>query len=202
MALKAVGAEVTIMPDEKTLADAVAWLAKAQQLGFYNSNVVRLTRVAAEAVANVLDDSEPKTLDYVRAQLEDQMYVRMVNKTESISADTAKTYIGRTLRLIRDYEGWLADPRSYRPKAGVRRTSAPERRARTQSEYRARDAGHADDESDGYAEHTLPLQEGRAYFRLPPRISADDYRLIMMVVASHCPDLPRREPSSEPPSST
>jgi len=173
---------MTEIGDQKTLDEAIEWITKAQQLGLYNANVARLARVAADAIRSVLSDEEPKTLKYVREQLANQMFVRMVNKAGSISGDTARTYISRVQRLLRDFEGWTADPRGYRPKLTIRtggdsRGQAPRRRK-------------ASDDSL-MAEHALPLQSGRAYLRLPARLTLEDVRLLMVIIHSHCPDASR-----------
>ena len=41
------------------------------------------------------------------------------------------------------------------------------------------------------AEHALPLQSGRAYLRLPARLTLEDVRLLMVIIHSHCPDASR-----------
>lgn len=180
----------------KTFDDAIAWIGKAQQLGFYSSNVARLMRAAAQAVSSVLDESEPRDLEYLREQLHDHLYARMVNKAGTITAETAKTYISRVQRLLRDFEGWSADPRAYRPRST--RRAPTERRARSVTEPTSGGTQAAlsfeEEPSKPYAEHTLPLETGRAYFRVPTRISLDEFRLIMVVLASHCPEAAKAWP--------
>lgn len=184
---------MTEIGDQKTLDEAIEWITKAQQLGLYNANVARLARVAADAIRSVLSDEEPKTLNYVREQLANQMFVRMVNKAGSISGDTARTYISRVQRLLRDFEGWTADPRGYRPKLTTRtggdsRGQAPRRRkGMEQRETASPEAG----DDSLMAEHALPLQSGRAYLRLPARLTLEDVRLLMVIIHSHCPDASR-----------
>jgi hypothetical protein len=181
-------------PNENTIDAAFEWIAKAQQLGYYNGNVARLIRAGAEAVRSVLGADEDRSLQRIE-QDADGLYLRLVNKAGSINAATAQTYVARTKRLISDYQAWLSDPRSFKP--SMRRTRGPARAAAAPSGAAAAGAGwlpfvdangaSGRPESGGtaYREHTLSLSTGRAYLRIPASISADDVALLTLVIRSH-----------------
>jgi hypothetical protein len=57
-------------------------------------------------------------------------------------------------------------------------------------EQRATVSPEASDDSL-MAEHALPLQSGRAYLRLPARLTLEDVRLLMVIIHFHCPDASR-----------
>jgi hypothetical protein len=185
--------EVATMNDDKTIDTALEWLGKAQQLGFYSSNVARLIRAGAEAVRSVLDKDEDRSVERVIRDLDD-FHVRLLNKADNINAATAQTYVTRTKRLLSDYRGWLKDPKAYKPTA--RRGRGPAARSKTdRSEELPFGEEPAPPRSEGqpsapYRDHTLSLSTGKAYLRIPASISADDVMLLTLVIRSHGPSTP------------
>jgi hypothetical protein len=189
------------MENEQTIDAAVEWLAKAQQLGFYNSNVARLVRAGAEAVCKVLGPDEDRSAERILRDL-DTIHLRLLNKSSNINAETAKTYIARTKRLISDYQGWLRDPTSYKPTA--RRARGPAKAKRVIPDqpvlvfHDGPEVGAVEEKAateNNYRDHTLHLSTGKALLRIPASISADDVALLTLVIRSHGPATPASTPA-------
>ncbi|SRR6266568_589096 len=196
------------MANDNTIDAAVEWLAKAQQLGFYASNNVRLIRAGVEAVRSVLAADEDRSIDRIYNDL-GPLHVRLLNKADArINAATAQTYIARTKRLITDYRAWLKDPRAYKPAAPRGRGPAKAKRAPVEPDTEPSlpfgdDAPTSTPKAEGkppaFRDHTLSLTTGKAYLRIPASISTEDMELLTLVIRSHVRASSAAPPTTEPP---
>lgn len=89
--------------NEATIDDAIQWVERAKKLGYYGGNNPRLLKTATEAIMAVLGPDEPRTVASVLERLEQQLQSRLLNKAEGISRESARTYVQRAGRLLRDF---------------------------------------------------------------------------------------------------
>ncbi|HEX8820346.1 MAG TPA: hypothetical protein VF794_10500 [Archangium sp.] len=169
----------------KSLDEAIVWLREAQQLGHYNSDTVRQLRVAAEAVRSLLAPTEPRTLDYIKSNRE-QLERRLINRSDSITPPTAKSYLSRAERLMRDFIAGVPLTRTQQQGPRRQRTSA-KHHSDTDTTLPRIDSGNPEQLS--YREHSLTLSNGRASIRLPDIITPADFKLITRVIEAHCPEM-------------
>lgn len=178
--------------ENMTLDAAMAWIEKAQQLGYYNTNTARLIKAGAEAVSRVLVADDDRSIDQIANSL-DGIYTRLVNRREgAISGATAATYVARTKRLLNDYNGWKNNPRGFKPTSkrgrgpGRAKPAAPTPPAATMSLFPdAVPQAPVGAAGPGYQEHALSLPSGKAYLRIPATISQDDFNLLTAVLKLH-----------------
>ena len=187
----------------RTIDDAVEWLARMVQRGVYSTNTGRLLKVAAETVRALLAPEEPRTLDYI-LQNRKQLYCRLLNRSNSLSAASASSYVSRAERLVRDYQRWSEDPTGLQPKIARTRASKSmgvsqqERLREKQSQVFSASGGPEYEDAanfppswnqtgtTNYREHLLALATGKAYIKLPEVITPADLKLIMAVISTHC----------------
>lgn len=173
---------------ELTLDQAIEWTEKAKQLGHYDDNTARLLKTAGEAVAKIFGPEEPRTTASIKERRE-QIHARLLKKSDSLSATSAQAYMSRLLRLVGDYEAWVADPTGFNP-SGRGRTSdedkeKPKRRAPARE---AKNAAEEQLDAGKYREHTISLGSGKATLKVPTPITLDELQLLMLVLGSHCPE--------------
>ncbi len=189
------------MADDDTLEAAIKWLGRAELLGFYSGNVARLIRAGAEAVSRVLSEDEDRSAGHILENL-DSLYGRLMNREGKLNADTVRTYVSRTRRLLKDYQNFLADPKSFKPTSRRGRGPAkmkkepvaepmalfPEPVVGTVPTLSA--VATPPSEQGVYRDHILHLSTGKAMLRIPSSISADDVALLTLVIRSHGPAAP------------
>lgn len=172
---------------ELTLEMAVDWTDKAKQLGYYDDNTARLLKTAAEAIGKIFGPDEPRTIASIKER-EEQIYARLLKKSENLSATSAQTYMSRMLRLVRDFEAFTADPKGFTPSGRGRNDEEKEKPKRRQAARRPEEEKNEPETPGEYREHTISLGSGKATLKVPTPITLDELQLLMLVLGSHCPD--------------
>jgi hypothetical protein len=172
------------MADQMTLEKAIEWTDRAVTLGYYSASVARLLRSATEALSRILAEDE-RTTEYVREH-EEAVLSRLINGSEKLSHTSARTYMTRAMRLVRDFEAWSANPAAFVPKP-TRNGDDDEKPKRKSSKTPAKESGE-EEIPPTHREHVLSLSGGKATLRLPVQISLYDVQLLTLVIGSHCPE--------------
>jgi len=115
----------------KTVEDVCSWHQMKAERGELSTNTARLRATALRMLLAPLADDEPKTAEYMRANL-DPIVRRWATLNPHYKADTATTYLSRAKAALDDYARWQENPTGFkfaehapRPKKTTVKTPEP-----------------------------------------------------------------------------
>jgi len=160
------------MPEAKmeekvpSLEEAKVWLEVMGDRGIINSNSARLRSTAIDALATILGDDEPRTVEYMLTNL-DAITARWTTRNNG-NPETAGTYRTRTKGALEDFLAYRKDPTSFKPKA---KTPSADGSKKAEKRAEARPAAAATTPPpSSQPERSYPLADGSEFFyRLPEK---------------------------------
>lgn len=112
--MKAKEAQVTPIADPDTIEALKQWINQMGSRGVIPSSVRNNWISAVESLSTALGEDEPKTVTFLRGQVE-EIGRRWIN-IKKAKPDTGQTYVKRVKTALEEYAAYRQDPLKYKPK--------------------------------------------------------------------------------------